>query len=86
LALVDEVLIAAPPAADEHSAGRLAALHHCLKQLDADHRRLLEQRYADGVEVQALAQALGKSPNAVSMILLRLKTVLQRCVAGTVSP
>jgi RNA polymerase sigma-70 factor, ECF subfamily len=86
LALVDEILITAPSEAEEQSAGRLTALQRCLEQLDADHRRLLEQRYANGVEVQTLAQSLGKSPNAVSMILLRLKTVLQRCVAGTVSP
>ena len=85
LALVDEILITAPSEAEEQCAGRLTALQRCLEQLDADHRRLLEQRYGDGVEVQTLAQSLGKSPNAVSMILLRLKTVLQRCVAGTVS-
>lgn len=81
LALVDEALIAAPMA--EVTDGRLAALRRCLEQLDAEHRRLLEQRYANDVAVQDLAVALGKSPNAVSMILLRLKSVLQRCVAGT---
>ena len=81
LALVDEALIAAMPgedAADE----RLPALRRCLERLDAAQRRLLEQRFADGVAVQDLAAALGKSPNAVSMILLRLKGVLMRCVAG----
>jgi len=83
LALVDEALIAAPLVESmEPVDGRLAALRRCLEQLDADHRRLLEQRYADQVAVQDLAVALGKSPNAVSMILLRLKGVLQRCVAG----
>ena len=81
LALVDEALIAAPVAID----GRLAALRRCLEQLDADHRRLLEQRYANDVAVQDLAVALGKSPNAVSMILLRLKDVLHRCMSGAAS-
>jgi DNA-directed RNA polymerase specialized sigma24 family protein len=42
----------------------------------------VRQRYADGVAVTDLAQQLGKSPNAVSMILLRIKAILQRCVAG----
>ncbi len=81
LALVDEALLAAPPA-DEAADGRLAALRRCLEQLDAGHRQLLERRYAQGDAVQVLATALGKSPNAVSMILLRLKGALQRCVAG----
>ncbi|HEX3135265.1 MAG TPA: sigma-70 family RNA polymerase sigma factor [Planctomycetota bacterium] len=80
LALVDDALIAAPMV--EPVDGRLAALRRCLELLDADHRRLLEQRYGNDVAVQDLAVALGKSPNAVSMILLRLKSVLQRCVAG----
>jgi RNA polymerase sigma-70 factor len=85
LALVDEALIAAVPAGetqgDDALGSRLAALRRCLEQLDADHRRLLQSRFADGVAVQELAAALGKSPNAVSMILLRLKGVLQRCAA-----
>ena len=79
LALVDELLIAAP--VSEPGDDRLAALRRCLEQLDADHRRLLEQRFAEGAAVQDLALALGKSPNAVSMILLRLKAALMRCVA-----
>lgn len=83
LALVDEALLAAPD--PEPVNDRLAALRHCLEQLDADHRRLLEQRFAEGAAVQDLAVALGKSPNAVSMILLRLKGVLLRCVAGAAS-
>ncbi len=84
LALVDEALIALP-AAEEPAIDRLAALRHCLERLAAPQRRLLEQRYGDGVAVQELADALGKSPNAVSMILLRLKDALHRCVSGAVS-
>lgn len=83
LALVDEALLAAP--AVEPADDRLTALRRCLEQLDAAHRRLLEQRFSAGVAVQDLAVALGKSPNAVSMILLRLKQVLHRCVAGASS-
>jgi RNA polymerase sigma-70 factor, ECF subfamily len=83
LALVDEALIAAP--LSEPVDDRLAVLRGCLERLDAAQRRLLEQRFADGVAVQDLALALGKSPNAVSMILLRLKDVLHRCMAGAVS-
>lgn len=83
LALVDEALIAAAP--EEAPEGRLAALRRCLEALDDGHRALLERRYHDGVAVQELAGELGKSANAVSMILIRLKGVLQRCVAGAPS-
>ena len=83
LALVDEALIAAAPI--EAPDGRLAALRCCLETLDASHRLLLERRYHDGIAVQDLASELGKSANAVSMILIRLKSVLQRCVAGAAS-
>lgn len=86
LALVDEALIASEPAeAAEAPEGRLAALRRCLESLDASHRALLERRYHEGVAVQDLASELGKSANAVSMILIRLKGVLQRCVAGAAS-
>lgn len=83
LALVDEALIAAAPA--EAPEGRLAALRRCLDSLDASHRQLLERRYHEGIAVQDLASELGKSANAVSMILIRLKSVLHRCVAGAAS-
>lgn len=86
LALVDEALIASEPAETaEAPEGRLVALRRCLATLDASHRALLERRYHDGVAVQDLASELGKSANAVSMILIRLKGVLQRCVAGAAS-
>ena len=81
LALVDELLIAAMPT-EEVAEGRLQAMRRCLEQLAVDHRRLLQQRFAEGVAVQDLAVATGKSPNAVSMILLRLKSAVQRCAAG----
>ena len=86
LALVDEALIASESAeVEEAPEGRLAALRRCLEALDISHRALLERRYHEGVAVQDLASELGKSANAVSMILIRLKVVLQRCVAGAPS-
>jgi RNA polymerase sigma-70 factor len=81
LALVDEALMTLP-VAEEPMIDRLAALRRCLEHLDEAHRRLLAQRFAEGIAVRDLATGLGKSPNAVSMILLRLKATLQRCVTG----
>ncbi len=84
LAMVDAALIASPVEGDDLAAEqRLAALRHCLGSLDDAHRRLLAMRYLEEVAVQDIAIVLGKSPNGVSMMLLRLKAALMRCVAGS---
>jgi RNA polymerase sigma-70 factor (ECF subfamily) len=82
LALVDAALLEQPPAAEDDATPRLDALRACLETLDASHRRLLALRYHDDVAVRDIATSVGKSPNGVSMILLRLKAALQRCMAG----
>ncbi len=83
LALVDEALIEREAASDDDGAERkLTALRICLDALDAAQRRLLAMRYHDEVAVQEIATALGKSPNGVSMMLLRLKAALMKCVAA----
>lgn len=85
LALVDQALATFSPLdelSDDILDKRLENLHRCLDLLDDRHRLLLQQRYGDDLTVNQLAQQLGKSPNAVSMILLRLKSTLQRCLAG----
>lgn len=81
LALVDEALLACPAEADEPAADdRLAALRACLDGIADEHRRILELRFAGEQAVQDIAEALGKSPNGVSMIILRLKASLLRCI------
>jgi RNA polymerase sigma-70 factor (ECF subfamily) len=82
LALVDAALLEQPVAPEDDGERRLSALRACLAELDAAHRDLLAARYRDDVAVQALASDLGKTPNAVSMILLRLKAALMRCVGN----
>lgn len=59
---------------------RLTALRGCLDGLQPAQRRLIERRYGDGVAVQTLADEQGRSPNALSMVLLRLREALERCV------
>lgn len=82
LTLVDQALTTGDEADDAQADRRLVALKQCLETLGDDHRRLLARRYQDEVAVQDLAAELGKSANGVSMILLRLKAVLMKCVAG----
>jgi RNA polymerase sigma-70 factor (ECF subfamily) len=83
LALVDAALLEGPvPTEEAQCDQRLTALRACLETLDDAHRQLLRRRYHDEVAVQDIAAALGKSPNGVSMMLLRLKSVLMKCVDG----
>jgi RNA polymerase sigma-70 factor, ECF subfamily len=81
LALVDEALLTSPPKDEgEGNDRRLSALRTCLAELASGHRQLVTQRFRDGIAVQDIASQLGRSPNAVSMLLLRLKSSLMRCV------
>lgn len=60
---------------------RAAALGECLQRLSAEHRDMLTQRYRPGGGVAALAESLGKTPNAVSATLHRIRSALVDCVA-----
>ncbi|MEO0530021.1 MAG: sigma-70 family RNA polymerase sigma factor, partial [Planctomycetota bacterium] len=59
---------------------RVVALDECLKQLTSSQRRTLIERYSPGGSVQAIAKATGRTPNAVSMSLHRLRSALADCV------
>jgi len=83
LALVDAALLADPGPPDETaSEERLNALRTCLGSLDEAQRQVLSWRYQDDQPVQDIADRLGKHPNSISMILLRLKAALMKCVDG----
>jgi RNA polymerase sigma-70 factor, ECF subfamily len=84
LALVDEALIAsAVPEEDGAEAERqVIALRICLDGLDTASRQLLYRRYHDEEAVQDLASGLGKSANSISMVLIRIKAALMRCVSN----
>jgi len=59
---------------------RVEALHRCLKSLDDSGRWLLEQVYAHGQQVSAVAETLGKSAAATYKTLARLRQRLHRCI------
>lgn len=79
LAAVDEAL-ALEPEDDPGAERRIAALRTCLAGLEAGHRDVILRRYRDDAAVQDIADDLGRTPNAVSMLILRIKSALQRCL------
>ncbi len=57
-----------------------AALAHCLNRLSASDAELVKERYAPGATVQALATNLGRTPNALSQSLRRIRQALLDCM------
>lgn len=60
---------------------RSDALRECLDKLSAANREILMRRYQPGGNVTAIAESLGKTPNAISALLHRLRSGLIDCVA-----
>ncbi len=60
------------------------ALGDCVKALHNNDRELIQLRYASGVSIQALAEKLGRSVNAVSHSLGRIRKLLRTCVEESV--
>jgi RNA polymerase sigma-70 factor, ECF subfamily len=56
------------------------ALVDCVKALHDGDRELVQLRYTSGISVQALAEKLNRSVNAVSHSLGRIRRLLRECV------
>ncbi|MGL4513756.1 MAG: sigma-70 family RNA polymerase sigma factor [Lacipirellulaceae bacterium] len=59
---------------------RADALRECLALLSPIQRETLLARYRPGGSVAGLADELGKTPNAISALLFRLRSTLLDCV------
>ena len=51
-----------------------------MDRLSAGDRDLMRRRYAEAMEVQAIAAAMNRSPNAVSKSLGRIRRLLLDCI------
>ena len=56
------------------------ALVDCMDRLSDGDRDLMRRRYAEAMEVQAIAAAMNRSPNAVSKSLGRIRRLLLDCI------
>jgi RNA polymerase sigma-70 factor, ECF subfamily len=56
------------------------ALLDCMERLSAGDRDLMRKRYSEAMEVQAIAAAMNRSPNAVSKSLGRIRRLLLDCI------
>jgi len=66
---------------DSHTA----ALTHCMEKLPLEHRQLVESRYCDAMPVTQIASQAGRSADAVSMTLYRIRKTLMECIQKRVA-
>jgi RNA polymerase sigma-70 factor (ECF subfamily) len=64
---------------------RRQALRSCLDRLDPSSRQLLEQCYAGKDSIKTIAEGLGQRPNALYMVLKRLRRALFDCINRTLT-
>jgi len=65
----------------EHEIGpRRQALEHCLEKLPDRHRQLLARRYEDNESVSEIAESEGANPNAIAVLLHRVRLALRQCI------
>jgi RNA polymerase sigma-70 factor len=82
LGIVDEALAASAAADSDHASlaeERMRALRSCIEALGEPRREILRLRFAEGEQVKRIAALAGKSANAISMLLLRMKSELSAC-------
>ena len=64
---------------------RYDVMQQCIAKLPAPHRDLLNRRYQAGVEIETLAQQVGRTVGAVYRALSRIRRTLQDCINRTLA-
>ena len=67
------------PSENEDDA-RVDALKDCVKQLNVDESKLLEQRYQEDLPLTTLASTMNMSLDAIGMRLSRIRKKLGQCI------
>jgi len=83
LVLDDDMLelVAADSDVEAQSAEtELRFLDGCIDRLPEPLRQVVKARYLEQVSVTSLARQLGRSPNAISLLLMRARQALAECV------
>jgi RNA polymerase sigma-70 factor, ECF subfamily len=64
---------------------RTAALQSCLEKLDERDRKIIEARYRDGANVQAVAEELSRPVSTLYKMVARIRDRLYLCIEGTIA-
>jgi len=60
--------------------GRKSALENCLRKLPEESRRMMVQKYVEGVSIKNLASVLRRTPEATMQALFRVRRSLMECI------
>lgn len=71
--------------ASDHLAERERALQGCLAKLIPDHRQVLELRYLQGLELEAMANRLNRTTTALYRLLSRIRQSLHGCITQSLT-
>ena len=69
----------------DNSLERIDALKSCIGKLKRDNQELIHKRYYTKVSVKEIASQLDQTAASVSMLLHRIRLVLQRCIQRELS-
>ncbi len=64
----------------ERREARYEALKCCMQNLQAKQKKLMEGRYGEKLDIDALAERVGKNVEAVYKALLRIRMGLRECI------
>lgn len=78
--VIDSLIDSWDEEGDEESVETRDALAHCLGELTANNRRILQLRYFEGRSGIEVAEQLGRKPATVYQALARIHSVLERCI------
>jgi RNA polymerase sigma-70 factor (ECF subfamily) len=57
-------------------------LQSCLEKLSGDNQALLRMKYTERQRIEQIASALGRTPNAIRLVLFRVRVALGKCLEG----
>ncbi len=68
-----------------NASSHAEALAYCMEKLSSQHRQLVESRYCESMPVTQIAMQEGRTADAVSMTLYRIRKTLMECIQKTVA-
>ena len=82
LELLDEIAVSDVPEQDD---AYRQALADCLDKLNSSDAELIRRRYEPDFNVRTVAERLGRSENALSQSLARIRRALRTCIQRTLA-
>ena len=72
-------------ASGDNGLEKIKALKKCAGKLKSDYQQLIHSRYYAKIPVKDIAHQLGQTATSVSMLLHRVRLILQRCIERELS-